>query len=61
MEKIKINTTNIGSTLSVSKIFSDCIVNYWVGDSTIKIYKNSEVLWKSKDHDYNNKEQITEL
>ena len=57
----KIDTHQIGSTLSVCKIFPDRFEIYWVGDSTIKIFKNTEEIYKTKDHDYNNKEDIDRI
>ena len=57
----KIDTHQIGSTLSVCKIFPDRFETYWVGDSTIKIFKNTEEIYKTKDHDYNNKEDIDRI
>ena len=57
----KIDTHQIGSTLSVCKIFTDRFETYWVGDSTIKIFKNAEEIYKTKDHDYNNEEDINRI
>lgn len=57
----KKNTHQIGSTLSVCKIFKDRFEVFWVGDSTTKIYKDKVEIWKSKDHDYNNEEEIERI
>ena len=57
----KKNTHQFGSTLSVCKIFADRFEVFWVGDSTTKIYKDSVEIWKSKDHDYNNEEEIERI
>ena len=57
----KKNTYQMGSTLSVCKIFADRFEVFWVGDSTTKIYKDGVEIWKSKDHDYNNEEEITRI
>ncbi len=57
----KENTFQIGSTLSVCKVFPDRFEVFWIGDSTTKIYKDGLEIWKSKDHDYNNEEEIERI
>ena len=48
-----------GSTLSVVRINNNKYIEcYWVGDSSIKVFENGEEIFKSKDHNYNNKEDI---
>ena len=60
--KIKnIDTHRLGSTLSICKIYPDRFENYWAGDSSIKIYSEGVEVWKTKDHDYNNEEDITRI
>ena len=69
MEKIIEDTSKLyplkgGSTLSIAIIYLenkdspnrvDC---YWIGDSSIKVYENENLIFKSKDHDRDNKEEI---
>tara|TARA_B100001063_G_C16777756_1_gene567173 strand:+ start:5537 stop:6388 length:852 start_codon:yes stop_codon:yes gene_type:complete len=57
----KHDTYRQGSTLSICKIYEDKFENYWAGDSTIKIYQNGNVIWRTEDHDYNNDENIRNL
>ena len=60
--KIKnIDTHRLGSTLSICKIYPDRFENYWAGDSSIKIYSEGVEVWKTKDHDYNNEEDISRI
>ena len=52
-------TSMIGSTLTVWKIFEDRFECSWIGDSSGKIWgfdKEGKIVfdWKTKDHDYNN-------
>ena len=65
-----IDTAQVGSTLTVWKIFKDKFECSWIGDSSAKIWGfdidgNQVMNWKTKDHDYNNKEDyetmMTEL
>ena len=58
-----LDTAQVGSTLTVWKIFKDRFECSWIGDSSAKIWgfdkKNNLVMdWKTKDHDYNNKEDF---
>ena len=60
IKKSNINTFRVGATLTVLKIYPDTIECYWIGDSSAKIYtfdkeNNASLLWSTKDHDYNNK------
>ena len=60
--KIKnIDTHKIGSTISICKIYPDRFENYWIGDSSIKIYSEGVEVWRTKDHDYNNEEGISRI
>ena len=60
--KIKnIDTHRLGSTLSICKIYPDRFENYWAGDSSIKIYSEGVEVWKTKDHDYDNEEDIARV
>lgn len=47
-------STGSGSTLSVVRIYSDRFECWWIGDSSIRIYQNSEEIWRTIDHDANN-------
>mgnify|MGYP001167803822 CR=1 FL=1 len=63
----------IGTTLSCVKIYETHFEITYIGDSSIKIYKKGEgktledgtagslLVWRSKDHDYDNEEDIAEL
>ncbi len=56
-----IDTAYVGSTLTVWKIFEDRFECSWIGDSSAKIWgfdkeNNLVIDWKTKDHDYYNKE-----
>tara|TARA_B100001093_G_scaffold520477_1_gene616442 strand:- start:4208 stop:5095 length:888 start_codon:yes stop_codon:yes gene_type:complete len=63
----------IGTTFSCVKIYETHFEITWIGDSSIKIYKKghgfaqengragSLLVWRSKDHDYDNEEDIAEL
>ena len=62
-------TTFAGTTFTCVKIFPDRFEASWIGDSTAKIiaYGKSEeplksyIMWKTKDHDARNQEDITAL
>ena len=63
-------TSRLGSTLTVWKIFEERFECSWIGDSSGKIWAFEEdgktrFTWKTKDHDYNNKDDyetmMTEL
>ncbi len=60
MEKCnnKENTFRIGTTFSSVKITPEHFEVTWIGDSSVKIYKDDQLVWKTKDHDYNNTEDI---
>jgi serine/threonine protein phosphatase PrpC len=45
-----VNTAQVGSTLSVVKIYPDRFETFWIGDSEIKIYSEGESVWKMKAH-----------
>lgn len=55
------NTPKSGSTLSIVKIYSDRIECFWVGDSTIKIFKNNEEFFVSKSHNQDNVEEFERI
>ena len=55
IEKTSVFETNgVGSTLCICKIYDDRFEFSWVGDSTGKLYKNGECIFKTLDHDRNN-------
>ena len=56
-DSILLNTIGVGSTLSVIRIYSDRFECWWIGDSSTRIYKNGEEIWKSFDHDANNRKE----
>lgn len=56
-----LNTTRSGSTLSVVRMSTDYIECYFIGDSTIQIYENSVIAYKSKNHDRYNKKEIERI
>ena len=55
IEKTGVFETNgVGSTLCICKVYDDRFEFSWVGDSTGKLYKNGECIFKTLDHDRNN-------
>lgn len=65
-EEIMAKTNNyqssgVGSTLCVCRIFPDKFEFSWVGDSTGKLYKDGECIWKTNDHDIYNEEEEKRL
>ena len=60
MEKCnnKENTNGIGTTFTCVKVTPEHFEVTWIGDSSAKIYKDGELVWKTKDHDYDNTEDI---
>ena len=52
-----------GTTLSIVKIYENTktIKCYWIGDSQIRIYKNKQEVFKSKNHNYQNKKEQLRL
>ena len=54
----KENTSHIGTTFTSVKITPEHFEVTWIGDSSAKIYKDGELVWETKDHDYNNSEDI---
>ena len=55
------DTSGIGTTVTIFKIYEDRFECHWVGDSTGKIYSGTELIFKTKDHDYNNIEELGRL
>ena len=57
------NTIKVGTTLTIIKIYPDKFIVDWIGDSSGKIYNIDEKkeLWATKDHNYNNEEDIKNL
>jgi len=45
------DTIGVGSTLSVIRIYSDKFECWWIGDSSTRIYKNGDEIWRSLDND----------
>ena len=57
-KKIKLmNSYNDGFTFSLVKIYNNCIKCYWIGDSTINIYKNFQLIFKSTNHNSTSNEE----
>lgn len=54
-------SSGVGSTLCICRIFTDKFEFSWVGDSTGKLYKDGKCIWKTKDHDINNEEEEERL
>lgn len=54
---------NDGTTLSIVKIYKDknMIKCYWIGDSQIRIFKDDEEIFKSKNHNGRNKKELKRL
>jgi len=62
VEKCAVFETNgVGSTLCMCKIYPDRFEFSWVGDSTGKLYKNGECVFKTCDHDRDNEEENKRL
>lgn len=57
MEKMHTHSKN-GSTLTVFKIYPDRFECFWIGDSSGKIYSGTEIVFQTKDHDYNHAEDL---
>ena len=57
----KTKTYRIGTTFTCVKITPEYFEVTWIGDSSTKIYKHNELIWKTKDHDYDNNEDIEQL
>lgn len=55
------NTPKSGSTLSIVKIYSDRIECFWIGDSTIKIFKNNEEYFVSESHNQDNVKELNRI
>lgn len=57
------DSADVGCTFTIIKIYPDKFVIDWIGDSSGKIYDIDEKkeLWRTKDHDYNNKEDVENL
>ena len=60
IEKIP-DTFKSGSTMSMVIICEDKIRCFWKGDSTIKIYKNDEEHYVSKNHDSQHHEEVQRI
>ena len=72
----KLNTRGEGSTLSVVRILDSHIIGgghgdvgiedgnievFFIGDSTVKIYCNGSQIYRTKDHDRNNNEDVRRI
>ena len=55
------DTYRLGTTLTIWKIYTDRFECYWIGDSSAKLYSENELIFKTKDHDYNNEEDIQRI
>ena len=60
MNKMRTYSKN-GSTLTVFKIYPDRFECFWIGDSSGKIYSGTEVVFETKDHDYNHVEDLKKV
>ena len=60
-EEIVPKSCSAGSTLSVVRIYKDVFECWWIGDSSIRVYENSEEIWKSLDHDACNTQEHERL
>jgi len=49
------NTLATGATFTVVQIYQDRFECSWIGDSSAKIYEGASLLWRTEDHNYNNK------
>ena len=58
-----IETRNIGSTFTCVKITPQKFEVTWIGDSSAKIYNklSGELVWETKDHNYDNEEDICSI
>lgn len=54
----KNDTYGTGTTLTIWKIYQDRFECSFVGDSTGKLYSGNEVIFQTKDHDYDNIEDL---
>ena len=54
----KNDTYGTGTTLTIWKIYQDRFECSFVGDSTGKLYSGNEVVFQTKDHDYDNIEDL---
>lgn len=52
------DTTGDGSTLSMVRIKEDGIDCAWLGDSQIRIYADEKEVWRSKNHNKDNPDEI---
>ncbi len=55
------DTLYSGATISIVKIFQTYIECYWIGDSTIRIYKDRKEVFRSNDHTEENSEEMDRL
>jgi len=55
------NTENSGSTISIVKIYPEYFECLWIGDSTIKIYCNNDVIFTMPNHDQNHSKEIQKI
>tara|TARA_B100000963_G_scaffold186070_1_gene161745 strand:- start:391 stop:1419 length:1029 start_codon:yes stop_codon:yes gene_type:complete len=55
------DTYRLGTTLTIWKIYTDRFECYWIGDSSAKLYSENKIIFKTKDHDYNNEEEIQRI
>jgi len=58
------NTSTDGATLTIIKIFDgpDAHIDvYWAGDSSAKIYKDGQEIYRTNDHDINNSEEMERM
>ena len=57
----KFDTQKVGTTITIWKIYADRFECYWIGDSSGKLYSNNELLFQTRDHDYNNQDELIRI
>ena len=55
------DTEGTGATLSVVRIYEDHFDCWWIGDSSIRIYDEYGEVWRTKDHNSTNQEELERL
>ena len=55
------NTLHDGCTLSIVKITPSYIHCTWIGDSQIRAYEDGREIWRSKNHNFENQDEINNV
>lgn len=55
------NTNDDGATLTIVKIFRTHIYVYWIGDSSARVYKNGAEIFRTKEHDMYNEDEMKRI